>query len=131
MSAAASSTITIRLRDFEGIAHLGVHAWEKHPERPTRVFVNVALEVPLADYYGKAGGYIDYDPIYAHLQSWADRPHSEHIETLAEGLVTFLFEATPAARAIVSIEKPDIFHDVERIGISYDVSREDWAALKR
>jgi hypothetical protein len=44
--------------------------------------------------------------------------------------VSFLFAATPTTRAIVSIEKPDIFHDVDRIGIAYDVTRDDWAALK-
>lgn len=126
-----TSKITIRLRDFEALARIGVHPWEKHPERPSRLFATIALELSLADYYGKAGGYINYDPIHAYLRGWADRPHTEYLERLAEDLISFLFETTPAERCAVSIEKPDIFSDVDRVGVSYDVTRADWTALMR
>ena len=125
-----SSSVTIRLRDFEAEAHVGVHPWERHEARPTRLYVNVSMQMPLADYYGKAGGYIDYDPLRAHLRGWAGRPHTDHLETLVEDVLAFVFSSTPAERCEVSIEKPDIFTDVDRIGVCYDVSRADWAALK-
>ena len=126
-----SSSVRIQMRDFETLAHVGAHPWEKFPERPTRLIVNVTIEMSLAAYYDKAGGYIDYDPVRAHLRSWSKRPHTEYLERLAEDLVNFIFDKLPAERCAVSIEKPDIFDDVDRVGVHYDVAREDWAALGR
>jgi dihydroneopterin aldolase len=127
---APDSSVRVTLADFEIHLALGLHPWERHPQRPTRLLVSVELELPLARYYAEASGYIDYDPIYAHIATWADRPHTERIETLAEDLLDFLFAKTPAARARVNLRKPDIFADVAAVGVSYDVTREDWAALR-
>jgi dihydroneopterin aldolase len=124
------SSVRVTLSDFETHLRLGVHAWERHAERPTRLLVSVELELPLAHYYGQAGGYLDYDPIRAFLAAWADRPHTDLIETLAEELLDFLFAKTVADRARVSLRKPDIFRDAAAVGVSYDVSRADWAALR-
>jgi dihydroneopterin aldolase len=126
-----SSTITIRLRDFEALTRIGIHPWERDPEKPSRLLVNVALELSLADYYGKAGGYLNYDPLHAYLASWAERPHTDYLEHLAHDLVSFVFDSTPAERCIVSVEKPDVFADVDRVGVSYDVTRADWVTLMK
>ena len=124
------SRVRITLRDFEIHLRLGLHAWERHDERPTRLLVSVELSLPLARYYAEAGGYLNYDPIRTFLAGWASRPHTEYIETLAEDLLDFLFAKTPAARACVDLRKPDIFKDAAAVGVSYDVSREDWAGLR-
>jgi dihydroneopterin aldolase len=127
---ASDSSVRVTLADFEIHLALGLHPWERHKERPTRLLVSVELELPLARYYGEANGYIDYDPLYAYIATWPGRPHTERIETLAEELLDFLFAKTPASRARVNLRKPDIFVDVSAVGVSYDVSREDWDKLR-
>jgi 7,8-dihydroneopterin aldolase/epimerase/oxygenase len=127
----APSLVRIAMRDFETQAHVGLHAWERHPERTTRLIVNVRMEIAVNAYYQKAGGFIDYDPLHAHLRGWANRPHTDYLETLVEDAVAFIFATTPAERCAVRIEKPDIFNDVDRIGIEYDVTRADWDALQK
>jgi dihydroneopterin aldolase len=126
-----ASSVRVTLSDFETHLRLGVHAWERHEERPTRLLVSVELELPLARYYAEAGGYLNYDPIRTFLAGWPSRAHTNYLETLAEDLLDFLFSKTVAARARVSLRKPDIFADIAAVGISYDVTREEWAALRR
>jgi dihydroneopterin aldolase len=125
------SVVRIVMADLETARRVGVHPWERHPEHPNRLIVNVVMEIALGDYYGAAGRFIDYDPIRKHLQSWPTAPHVDHLESLLEDVVSFIFASTPAARATVRIVKPDIFHEAGGVGVEYDVARADWAALKR
>lgn len=129
--ASQTSSVRVTLSDFETNLRLGVHPWERHQQRPTRLLVSVELDLSLTGYYREAGGYLDYDPVRAFLASWADRPHTDHIETLAEDLLDFLFANTVAARATIRLTKPDIFNDVGGVGVTYAVTREDWTALRQ
>ncbi len=43
----SGSHIRVVLRDVETEAHVGLHPWERHPERPTRLIVNVEMFAPL------------------------------------------------------------------------------------
>lgn len=125
-----ASSVRVRLDALELNMRLGVHPWERHDERKSRLVASVELELPLAAYYAQAGGYLDYDPVYAFLKAWETRPHTDHLETLAEDLLDFLFARTPATRAQVRLTKPDIFADAAGVGVSYDVNRQDWMTLR-
>src|ERR1700722_1846200 len=91
------SHIRVMLHQVQTEAHVGLHPWERHPERPTRLLVDVELYAPTE---GRAdtGTLIDYDPIRAALKKWPSRPHTDLLETLAEELVTLCF-AAPAVQA--------------------------------
>lgn len=125
-----SSVVRIVMADLETARRVGVHPWERHPEHPNRLIVNVEMEIALADYYGVAQRFINYDHVRKHLQSWPAAPHVDFLETLLEDVVGFIFANTPAARAKVRIVKPDIYHEAGGVGVEYDVTRDDWAALK-
>lgn len=112
------------LRDVETDAHVGLHPWERHPERPTRLLVSVEM---LARRTGRADagqGILDYDPIRAELRGWRNRPHTDLLETLAENLLDVCFRNPRVEAATVTILKPDIFNEAGAAGVEIHRSRD-------
>lgn len=111
--------IRVMLQDLETEARVGLHAWEQHPERLTRLIVNVEM---FAHTKGKLGGsahgnIIDYDPIRAALKQWPLRPHTSLLETLVEEIVQMCFDISVVEACRVSIVKPDIFNEAAGAGV--------------
>jgi dihydroneopterin aldolase len=125
----SGSHIRVMLRDIETEAHVGLHAWERHPERPTRLIVNVemfaALIRPLSE--ETADSILDYDPIRAALLTWPARPHTPLLETLLHELVELCFHNPRVSACRVSIMKPDIFNEAAGAGVEVYQVREPGA----
>lgn len=106
------------LRDVVVETNVGLYDWEKHPERPTRLIINVEMfawlrssDTPIADIF------MDYDLVRNELKSWPGRKHVALLETLADELMALCF-SNPLVDAVrLSIVKPDIFADAEGVGI--------------
>ena len=98
---------------------VGLHPWEQHPERPTRLVVNVDMYAPLGP-RGAAttrDNMLDYDPVRSAIMAWRGRPHVPFLEDLVEELITVCF-ANPQVQACrVSVVKPDIFNEADAAGI--------------
>ena len=109
----------IILRNVQVEARVGLHAWEMHPEHPTRLIVNVELFVPLPAVGGAetAASIVDYDPIRAALRAWPGRPHTPLLETLVDELAELCLADPRVAACRVSVMKPDIFPEAEGVGI--------------
>ncbi len=109
---ATASYVRAMLRDVQTEAHVGLHPWERHPQRPTRLVVNVEM-------FAHGAVFLDYDPIRAAIRAWPGRPHTELLETLAEEIVAVCF-ANPLVEACrVSVVKPDIFNEAAAAGIEF------------
>ena len=116
---AASDYVRVALHDVEVEAHVGLHPWEQHPERPSRLLVSVEMFAHLGR--DLEGGHtkpvIDYDRVRNGLRGWTSRPHTALLETLAEEVVALCF-GDPAVEACrVSVVKPDIFNDAAGAGV--------------
>ena len=103
------------LRDVQTEAAVGLHPWERHPERPTRLIVNVEM-------FAHAGGdvqgaYIDYDPVRTAIATWPSRPHTDLLETLVEELIARCFENPRVEACRVSVVKPDVFNEAAAAGV--------------
>jgi dihydroneopterin aldolase len=105
------------LRDVETEAHVGLHPWERHPERPTRLLVSVEMAARRDGRADRGAGLLDYDPIRAALRAWPARPHTDLLETLAEDLLDICLANPRVEVASVSILKPDIFNEAGAAGI--------------
>lgn len=115
---AAEDYTRVVLRDLQVEVKCGIHPWEKHPERPNRLVVNVEMFAPALPEEGRnAASIIDYDQIRAALKSWPARPHVPLLETLVEELVDLCFQNPRVAACRVSILKPDIFNDAAGAGV--------------
>jgi dihydroneopterin aldolase len=122
----SGSYIRVVLRDIETEAHVGLHPWERHPERPTRLIVNVEMFAPLLRPLSAEtpDTILDYDPIRAALKAWPNKPHTALLETLLDELVTLCFQNKRVSACRVSIMKPDIFNEAAGAGVEVFQVRE-------
>jgi dihydroneopterin aldolase len=111
------SHVRVLLRNVQTEARVGLHAWERHPERATRLLVNVEM-FALASGSAPAS-FIDYDHIRDAIKTWPARPHTDLLETLAEELVALCFSIPPVQACRVSVVKPDIFNEAEAAGVEF------------
>lgn len=114
---AAQDYIRVVLRDVQVEARVGLHPWERHAERPTRLVVNVELFAPALPAAATGEALIDYDHVHKLLKTWPARSHVPLLETLAEELVGACFELPRVAACRVSVLKPDIFNDAAAVGV--------------
>lgn len=110
--------ICARLRRIEVEVQVGLHPWELHPEKPTRLWVEVELYA-LNPPRRPAGLYevIDYDRVRNYVRAWERKAHTPLLETLAEELVEFGFEDERVDAVRVSLLKPDIFNETHGAGV--------------
>jgi len=115
---AAEDYTRVVLRDLQVEVKCGIHPWEKDPERPNRLVVNIEMFAPALAQEGRnAATIINYDHILDTLKAWTARPHVPLLETLVEELVRLCFQNTRVAACRVSILKPDIFNDAAGAGV--------------
>ena len=109
----------IVLRDIVTEVRLGLHPWERHAERPTRIVVNVELFAHLPRPFSGTGveSVLDYDTIRNELRAWPRKEHTDLIETLIEELIALCFADARVEACRVSILKPDIFNEAAGAGL--------------
>jgi 7,8-dihydroneopterin aldolase/epimerase/oxygenase len=124
------SHLRVIVRDLVVETGVGLHPWEQHPERPTRLVVNIEM-FALLDAQGlkaeTAARMVDYDHIRDALKAWRTRPHTPLIETLLDEVVGLCFRNSRVDACRVSIVKPDIFGEAVAAGVEVYMRREDWA----
>jgi dihydroneopterin aldolase len=109
--------VRMMIRDLVTEVRLGLHPWERHPEKPQRIVVNVELyAVPAARIKGHSS-IVDYDYIREALKRWPRRKHTVFIETLLDELVKLCFKDKRVQAARVSIFKPDIYNEAAGAGV--------------
>ena len=108
----------IFLREVLLDANIGIHAFEKAGAQ--RLVISVDLFVPLAvstPRHDKINEVIDYDFVRTTIRHRIEQGHINLQETLVDDLARALL-AHPAAIAVrVSSEKPDVYADVEAVGV--------------
>ena len=108
----------IFLRNYVVDANIGVHAHEKNGAQRVAlnvdVFVSLSLSTPRHDRIHEV---IDYDFIRLAIKHRIEQGHINLQETLVDDVARALL-AHPAVRAVrVSSEKPDVYDDVDAVGI--------------
>jgi dihydroneopterin aldolase len=108
----------IFLRNYLVDANIGIHDHEKRGQQ--RLLLNVDLYVPLAlstPRHDRLHEVIDYDFVRLTIRHRLQQGHVNLQETLIDDIARSLL-AHPAVRAVrVSSEKPDVYPDVDAVGI--------------
>lgn len=122
------SFVRIMLQDMEVDVRIGLHPHEQENGRRQKVLVNIELFAALGDYLRDPDreSIIDYDHIYNAVKSWAERPHTLLIETYLAELVPICFAEPRITACRVSVSKPEVFPDVENVGVEVFVRRADF-----
>lgn len=113
-------TRVVFLRGLELMARLGIHPHEK--AAPQRILLGVELEVrddaaPAAIGPDDFRRVVDYAQLVETARATVAEGHVLLVETLAEKVALAALADHRVARARVSVEKPDIFPDVETVGV--------------
>src|SRR5690242_16748602 len=126
----SSDYIQVSLHDVEVEAHVGLHPWEQHPERPSRLLVTVEMFAHLARgrAVGSARPLIDYDRVRNGLRGWSSRPHTLLLETLAEEVVALCL-GDPAVEACRAAIARDLAASGWRVVVHYNRSEAEAQAL--
>ena len=108
----------IFLRGLAVDARIGVHAAEH--AAPQRLVLDVDLFVRLADSTPRADELdevVDYDVVRTMVQQRIARGHINLQETLVDDLVAGLLAHPKVVAVRVASAKPDVYRDVEAVGI--------------
>jgi 7,8-dihydroneopterin aldolase/epimerase/oxygenase len=104
----------------------GMHAWERHAERPNRLKITVEMFAHVAPGPLGEAAFIDYDRIRDFLKTFPSLPHTDLIETIADEIVAKCFEDARVDACRVAVLKPDIFNEAEAAGIEVFRTRTGW-----
>ena len=127
MSITQSDHVIVRLKNVVVESSCGLHPWERHPERPNRLSINVTLYAELSHRRLAEFGYIDYDDLRNFLKGFPSRPHTTLLETLLDEIVDKCFADERVEACHVSIMKLDIFNEIEAAGVEVYRTRANWA----
>jgi 7,8-dihydroneopterin aldolase/epimerase/oxygenase len=126
MSIEQSDHVVVKLENVIVDVACGVHPWERHPERPNRLAIDVTLFAKLHERRLQQFGYIDYDQIRNFLKELPARPHTDLLETLLDEIVDKCFVDDRVDACHVSIKKLSIFNEVGAAGVEVYRTRANW-----
>jgi dihydroneopterin aldolase len=110
--------IRVIIKDLHVEAHVGLHKWEQHSERPTRLIINAEMFASLKkDSSHEKETIVDYDHVRNAIKKWPQRPHTPLLETLVEEVIQLCFQNPRVEACRVSILKPDIFNEADGVGV--------------
>lgn len=117
MSLFPEGYVASRVLGIETEVAIGLHPWERHPQRPNRLRVDVEMFVPVAAVSASGTGIVDYDPVRDLVRGWRGRSHVEFLEALAEEVLAECFRDPRVAAARVALTKTQIFPEAAGAGI--------------
>ena len=110
--------VRMMLRDLVTEVRLGLHPWERHPEKPQRIVINVEMyAAPQTKRIKGVSSVVDYDYVRNALRKWPRRKHTVFIESLLDELVRLCFRDKRVVACRVSIFKPDIYNEAAGAGV--------------
>ncbi|WP_294538528.1 dihydroneopterin aldolase [uncultured Rhodoblastus sp.] len=108
----------------------GLHPWERHPERPTRLILTVRLYAPLRTARAADAPIVDYDIVRKRILDLENEGHIDLLETIADLIVDSCFAEPRVAACGVTIRKPDIYNESRGAGIDLFRTRAGWSGKK-
>lgn len=113
---------TIFLRDFEVVASIGIHTFER--QNPQRIIFDV--ELLLSDTAAGGDGadrietVLDYDFLRERIRAIAQGRHFNLQETLCAEILEVCLAPGEVAGARVSTRKPDVYPDCDSVGVEME-----------
>jgi 7,8-dihydroneopterin aldolase/epimerase/oxygenase len=104
----------------------GLHPWERHPERPTRLLITARLYAPLTTPRAADAPIVDYDLIRNRILALEGEGHIDLLETIADRIAETCFADLRVQACALSIRKPDIYNESRGAGIELFRTRARW-----
>ena len=104
----------------------GLHPWERHPERPTRLLITARLYAPMTTPRAAEVAIVDYDLIRNRILALEGEGHIDLLETIADRIAETCFADARVKACALSIRKPDIYNESRGAGIEVFRTRARW-----
>lgn len=119
----------INIRNIATKIAVGIHDHEKTPQR---VLVNVTVESLYAPKPDSIDECFNYDHVRRLVvEEWPGRQHIPLLETCVTGLLEYIFRTDlRVVYAKASVCKPDIFPEVDSVGVEAEWTRADYERFK-
>jgi dihydroneopterin aldolase len=104
----------------------GLHPWERHPERPTRLLITARLYAPMTTPRAADVAIVDYDVIRNRILALEGEGHIDLLETIADRITETCFADPRVKACALSIRKPDIYNESRGAGIEVFRTRARW-----
>ena len=106
------------LRNYVVDANIGIHDFERAGSQ--RLVINVDVFVPLAmstPRHDRISEVLDYDFVRLTIRRRIEQGHINLQETLVDDIARALLAHPSVAAVRVASEKPDVYADVEAVGV--------------
>jgi dihydroneopterin aldolase len=116
----------IFLREVLLDANIGIHDFERKGSQ--RLVINVDVFVPLAvstPRHDRISEVLDYDFVRLTIRRRIEQGHINLQETLVDDIAQALLAHPGVAAVRVASEKPDVYEDVEAVGVEVFHFKED------
>ncbi len=111
------------VRDMALDCLIGVHRYERDGRQ--RVRINLSLDVietgPVER--DRLSEVVNYDTLVVRIRALAEDGHVNLVETFAERIAAICLEDRRVRRAVIRVEKLDVFDDAESVGV--EIEREN------
>ena len=112
----------IFLRDYEIIASIGIHKFER--QNPQRIIIDVSLDLANDMSPDTAEDRIetvlDYDFLRDRIREIVEGRHFNLQETLCAEILTTCLQPNKVLAARVSTRKPDVYPDCDSVGVEME-----------
>ena len=113
------------LRDYEIIASIGIHEFER--KNPQRIIIDVSLELANGVLPDAAEDRIetvlDYDFLRESIRRIVEGRHFNLQETLCAEILTTCLQPDKVLGARVSTRKPDVYPDCDSVGVEMEIRK--------
>ena len=113
------------LRDYEIIASIGIHEFER--KNPQRIIIDVSLELANGALPDAAEDRIetvlDYDFLRESIRRIVEGRHFNLQETLCAEILTTCLQPDKVLGARVSTRKPDVYPDCDSVGVEMEIRK--------
>ncbi len=115
----------VNVTHLETIIPVGIY---KDEQEPQRVIVNAKVEYEQSPNPKSITDCFDYNKIHKLVtQEWKKHDHTPLLENYIFELLIYIFQCDDKVKsATVSICKPDIYKEAERVGVEATWTREDF-----
>ena len=115
----------IFLRDYEIIASIGIHEFERqNPQRIiVDVFLDLANDMPPDTAEDRIETVLDYDFLRDRIREIVEGRHFNLQETLCAEILTTCLQPNEVLAARVSTRKPDVYPDCDSVGVEMEIQK--------
>lgn len=118
-----SSFRRVFVRDLIVYSVIGVHRHERVAPQRVRINIDLTVAEDRRSINDQLANVVCYEEVVNRVREIAESGHINLVETLAEYIAVSCLEDARVHRAVIRVEKLDVFEDAASVGIEIDRSR--------